>query len=262
MSGSPGPGKNRVIDPDHLIHIDLKGRDRKNRVNSVARKQAEVIGARPDKVAPKPTKGFTGANTMMNQLLGLRQDGDSVVDDGREAVKGLKGDHDTVLGNQIASMLNIVRRGKNHKGEATWDAEKGKANDMWEKALKLPAIKDAADAVKQMNKGAKDMVSHPDFDMEMGEELGEGAFGTVGIAANDPDVVIKEGQIGPDELKALHALRDVPGFPNLINAEFESPFADSNLLDEIGNDPAHIGDIDSWWDPEDKPASQKICCHW
>lgn len=256
-SGPMTQGNERVVlDPKHDVPHELEGRDRKNRVNSAARKQAEIVGARPDKVAPAPTKGFTGANTMMNQLLGLRKDGETTMRDGRAAVDGLKGEHDTVLGNQIASMLEIVRRGP-RRGEDTWDAEKGKANDMWQKALDLPRVKDVADTVKQMNKTAKDLSSHPDFDMEMGEELGEGAFGRVGIAMNDPDVVIKEGQIGPDELKALHALKDLPGFPSLINAEFESPFADSDKLDEIGNDPGFLGDIDSWWDPQDQTGKPK-----
>ena len=159
---------------------------------------------------------------------------------------------DTILGGQIASMLRIVRRGKQYSGQDTWDVERGKANDMWQQALKLPKVKDAADAVKEMNKAARELVSDPNFDMEMGEELGSGAFGEVGISLDDPNVVIKQGQIGPDELKALHAMRDNPAFPSLINAEFESPFADSDVFDEIGNDPGQIGNVSEWWDPNDK----------
>ncbi|NDB65918.1 MAG: hypothetical protein EB168_09665, partial [Euryarchaeota archaeon] len=256
-SGPVTQGNERVM-LDPAINAEPGGntRDKKNNVNSFARKAAEIIGARPDKVAPERTKGFDGANTMMNQMLGLRDDGKSTMKKAKKAVDGLKGDHDTVLGNQLASMLAIVRRGK-HAGQDTWDAELGKANDMWRKAIDLPNIKNVADAVKKMNTEAKNLVSNPDFDMEMGEELGDGAFGTVGIAANDPNVVIKEGQIGPDELKALHAMRDNPGFPSLVNAEFESPFADTDLLDDIDNRASKIGDIEDWWDPEDESGRPK-----
>ena len=250
-SGPVTQGNERVFaDPAQAAGGNT--RDNKNNVNSFARKAAEIVGARPDKVAPERTKGFTGANTMMNQALGLGdKEPGSTMKAAKKAMDGLKGEHDTVLGNQLASMLEIVRRGK-HEGQDTWDAERGKANDMWRKALQLPEVKDRADVVKKLTTAAKDLSTNPDFDMEIGEELGEGAFGTVGIAANDPNVVIKEGQIGPDELKALHAMQDNPGFPSLVNAEFLSPFADSSKLDDIGNDESQLGDIDSWWDPEDQ----------
>ncbi|NDG22065.1 MAG: hypothetical protein EB162_05365, partial [Euryarchaeota archaeon] len=257
-SGPVTRGDERVM-LDPAINAEPGGntRDRKNNVNSFARKAAEIIGARPDKVAPERTKGFDGANTMMNQMLGLgdKKPG-TTMKKAKKAVDGLKGEHDTVLGNQLASMLEIVRRGK-HAGQETWDAEMGKANDMWRKALKLPDIKNVADAVKKMNTEAKNLVSHPDFDMEMGEELGEGSFGKVGISAKDPDVVIKEGQIGPKELIALHAMRDNPRFPSLINAEFQSPFTDSDLLEDIGNSESGLNQISKWWDPEADSESSK-----
>ena len=214
-----------------------------------------------DQSRPRP-----GAGTMMNQMMGAKKlkTGDKFNDtigQARDAVKAMKNDSDkgpqVALGNQIMSMQRIAQRGK-MKGQETWDAEMGKQNDMWQKALEMPVVKDRAAAVKRMNRESKDMLSNPDFDMEMGEELGEGAFGTVGISAKDPNVVIKEGQIGPDELKALHAMRDNPGFPSLINAEFLSPFADSGQFDDIGNAESQLGQISQWWDPEDESGKPRF----
>ena len=207
-----------------------------------------------------------GAGTMMNQIMGAQKmdtNGkmNNTIGKARDAVKAMKNDSDigpqVALGNQIISMQQIAQRGK-MRGQETWDAEAGKANDMWRKALKLPEVKNRADTVKRMNRESRELVSNPDFDMEMGEQLGEGAFGTVGISAKDPNVVIKEGQIGPDELKALHAMRDNPGFPSLVNAEFASPFADTDALDGISNAQSQLSQIESqWWDPEDQSAKPK-----
>ena len=53
-------------------------------------------------------------------------------------------------------------------------------------------------------------------------ELGEGAFGTVHLSKDGN--VIKEGDIGRDELEALFLMKDNPAFPTLINAQFSTPF--------------------------------------
>ena len=212
-----------------------------------------------------PSRPHPGAGTMMNQILGAKKMDsggkfNSAIGKAREAVKAMKNDSDkgpnVALDNQIISMMQIAQRGK-MRGQETWDAEMGKQNDMWRQALKLPEVKDRAAAVKRMNRESRELVSHPDFDMEMGEELGEGGFGKVGISAKDPDVVIKEGQIGPKELIALHAMRDNPRFPSLINAEFQSPFTDSDLLDDIGNSGSGLSQISQWWDPEADSESSK-----
>jgi hypothetical protein len=79
--------------------------------------------------------------------------------------------------------------------------------------------------VDQMNKEARPMFSDPDYDLDdEGEELGEGAFGSV-FMGPDGKSVIKEGQIGPEEMIAMMKLKDHPGFPTLINGRFERPFA-------------------------------------
>ncbi len=214
-----------------------------------------------DQSRPRP-----GAGTMMNQMLGARkiktgEKFNDTIGQARDAVKAMKNDSDkgpqVALGNQIMSMQQIAQRGK-MSGQETWDAEMGKQNDMWQKALEMPIVKDRAATVKRMNRESRELVSNPDFDMEMGEEIGEGAFGSVGISAKDPNVVIKEGQIGPDELKALHAMRNNPGFPSLVNAEFLSPFADSDQFDEIENSESQLGQISQWWDPEDQSGKPRF----
>ena len=85
--------------------------------------------------------------------------------------------------------------------------------------------------VAKMNSEAKKFVSNPDFDMDdLGEELGSGAFGSV-YESGDGQHVIKQGEIGPGELQALHMLRDNPNFPTLVNANFETPFFDESSME-------------------------------
>ena len=83
-----------------------------------------------------------------------------------------------------------------------------------------------ADQVKTLNDGIRKFISNPDYDLDyVGEELGAGAFGSV-FRGPDGKSVIKQGEIGPEELKALHAMMDDDAFPTLINARFDSPFLD------------------------------------
>lgn len=90
---------------------------------------------------------------------------------------------------------------------------------------KLPAKGKDLEKVKGMNEAAQQFLADPNYDM--GEdnrlhELGEGAFGTVHLSKDGN--VIKEGDVGRDELEALFLMKDNPAFPTLINAKFETPF--------------------------------------
>tara|TARA_R110002012_G_scaffold293438_1_gene489126 strand:- start:811 stop:3468 length:2658 start_codon:yes stop_codon:yes gene_type:complete len=72
------------------------------------------------------------------------------------------------------------------------------------------------------------MFQDPGFDLEQeGEILGEGAYGAARLAKDSQgnDAVIKQGNIGPDEFKAFHRLRDNPHFPNLLAGRLDKPFA-------------------------------------
>lgn len=80
--------------------------------------------------------------------------------------------------------------------------------------------------IEQFNEDSKQYVLDPEYDLSddnLGEELGSGAFGSVYLS-EDGGSVIKDGQIGRQEMQALDILKDVPGFPKLINANFTSPF--------------------------------------
>lgn len=91
---------------------------------------------------------------------------------------------------------------------------------------KIPAKGKDLEKVKGMNEAAKQFVSDSSFDLSeknRGDELGAGAFGTVYIA-KDGETIIKDGDVGRDELEALFIMKDNPAFPTLINAEFSSPF--------------------------------------
>ena len=81
-------------------------------------------------------------------------------------------------------------------------------------------------AIAELNDDSKQYFINPDYDLSddnLGEELGTGAFGSVYLS-DDGENVIKEGQIGRNEMQALDLLKDFEGFPKLINAEFTSLF--------------------------------------
>ena len=103
------------------------------------------------------------------------------------------------------------------------------------------------DLLKRMNDNAAGLVSNPDYDMKAkGDPIGEGAFGQVYMGA-DGKSVIKEGDIGPAELKALFAMRDNPAFPTLLNAKFNTPFLHQSALDR--DDPRLS--VDTQFNPDD-----------
>jgi hypothetical protein len=90
---------------------------------------------------------------------------------------------------------------------------------------KLPAKGKDLEKVKGMNEAAQQFLSDPKYDMGEGNrhhELGSGAFGTVHLSKQGD--VIKEGDIGRDELEALFLMKDHPAFPTLLNAQFDTPF--------------------------------------
>ena len=73
--------------------------------------------------------------------------------------------------------------------------------------------KDAA-AVEEPNDEVQEYLIDPDYDLDQkGEELGEGAFGTVYMGI-DGKSVIKEGEIGLNEMQALDLLKEIPSSPN------------------------------------------------
>jgi len=126
---------------------------------------------------------------------------------------------------------------------------------MWRKAAQLPAIQKDADAVTEMNKAIQPLLKDPNYNMDVDFDddefyLDEGAFGSVyeGPGGN----VIKKGMIGPDELKALAAMKDNPRFPTLINARFDSPF--KNFSAEYNNPQGAENERrgpQGYWDPDE-----------
>lgn len=154
---------------------------------------------------------------------------------------------------QVQSLLDIKNR-EPAPGQDAEDAEFGKRARVKNKAMKLPAIQKDADAVTQLNQGIQHLVSDPMFDLDQYDDddfMEGGAFGDIAI---DGDKVIKRGKIGPDEMKALWAMRDNPGFPTLINGRFDGPFKHQSSLynNPLGgaNDERPEGEGD-YWNPDD-----------
>jgi tRNA A-37 threonylcarbamoyl transferase component Bud32 len=78
--------------------------------------------------------------------------------------------------------------------------------------------------VQQLNQDSTEYYLDPEYDLyDEGVELGSGAFGTV-YMGGDGRSVIKEGQIGRDELQVMDLLKDTNGFPKLLKGEFQSGF--------------------------------------
>jgi len=115
------------------------------------------------------------------------------------------------------------------------DAGEGtKAHFLRREVKGIPARGKDKERASHMNEELRNsgILSDPDFPLDFNEEnyIGEGQFGQVSVS-DDGESVIKRGSIGPEELKVLHALRDVDGIPNLINAEFTAPFADESAME-------------------------------
>ena len=98
---------------------------------------------------------------------------------------------------------------------------------------KLPQKGKDIEKVKAMNEASQQFLSDPSFDLgedNREQEIGSGAFGTVYLSqeydtpGGKDQAIIKDGDIGRDELEALFLMKDHPAFPTLINAEFTTPF--------------------------------------
>ena len=184
-----------------------------------------------------------------------------MVQPGREPKSGTERDARSALDKmppklrdaQVQSLLDIKNRDP-RQGQEPEDAEQDKRAAVWRKAIKLPAVQKDADVTTQLNQGIQHLVSDPMFDLDQYEDddfMEGGAFGDIAI---DGDKVIKRGKIGPDEMKALYAMRDNPGFPTLINGRFDGPFKHQSSLynNPLGgaNDARPEGEGD-YWNPDD-----------
>ena len=185
-----------------------------------------------------------------------------MVQPGREPKSGTERDARSALDKmppklrdaQVQSLINM----KNDEGLPNQDpeaVEQGRRAGVWKKAAKLPAIQKDADSVTQLNQGLQHLVSDPMFDLDQYEDddfIEGGAFGDIAI---DGDKIIKRGKIGPDEMKALWAMRDNPGFPTLINGRFDGPFKhqSSEYNNPMGgaNDARPAGE-ENYWNPDDQ----------
>lgn len=132
-------------------------------------------------------------------------------------------------------------------------AEKGpyhKAND-GQRAIDKMGEKDYAEykEVQELNADSEAYYMDPDYDLyDEAGELGSGAFGTV-YMGGDGQSVIKEGQIGRDELQVMDLLKDIEGFPKLLKGEFQSGFKNLATWENSGVtvNPSDAGNGDTFW---------------
>ena len=175
--------------------------------------------------APKPLKG-TGKGTLMNRLRGYEE---IPIDDKHSKEFEAAAEFESLPDDQKeAEAARIERHGRTR---AAGPNPNDQRDYVRKEIQKFPSRKKDFEKVKEMNKTLRGsgLLQDPDYDMSVDEDgyLGEGMFGSVSMS-KDGKNVIKEGEIGPEELKALYALRDLPGTPNLVNAEFSGPFMDQS----------------------------------
>ena len=129
-------------------------------------------------------------------------------------------------------------------------------------ARKVPATIKDADRADGLNEAAQEYLADSSFNMDnKGDELGGGVFGRVFNALdqwNGQDVVLKEGNIGPEELMSLKMMEDDDRFPTLINAEFTGPF---NYDSAVENNPfggsTRMAFDSKYFDPDEEEDFEK-----
>ncbi|QIN97051.1 serine/threonine kinase [Synechococcus phage S-H34] len=165
-----------------------------------------------------------GRTTMRDMMKGKREPGGIMknrIPVAQGAIAHLSpSERDKYIDDRLATKDGEYKKGKD-KGPYH------KAADA-QRAIDKMGAKDYAEykEVQELNQDAKQYFIDPEYDLtddNLGDELGSGAFGSVYLS-EDGENVIKDGQIGRDEMMALDLLKEVPGFPRLINAEFTSGF--------------------------------------
>ena len=232
-------------------------------LDNFAKMAEEFLKEEDQDSALKPADKFTQPNlgATVDYGTSARKMVKRMVQPGRKPKSGTERDARSALDKmpprlrdaQVQSLLDI----KNREPSPNEDPEVGEGANraaVWRRALKLPAVQKDADATTQLNQGIQHLVSDPLFDLDQydDDEFEDGgAFGRVLI---DGDKVIKKGQIGPDEMKALYAMRENPGFPTLINGRFDGPFKHQSSLynNPLGGsfDARPEGEGD-YWNPDD-----------
>ncbi len=210
----------------------------------------ELVG-----VQEEEEKDYTGQRTMMDRVRGkikLPSDGGETERRVQKALAPLK------TKDREAELDHLSKAGAPDYGGD--DRQRAQiANDA---AYRVPSRVKDKQKVKEMNKTLQGsgFLSQPDFDLKgKGDYMASGAFGEVNMG-KDGKSVIKEGDIGVDELKALAMLKDHDRFPTLLNAEFTEPFKhkSSERNNPGGAKRLKMGPNQSaYWNPDDKSDFDK-----
>ena len=173
--------------------------------------------------------GQPGKDTVMGRLRGDLEGLDSIQQRGKDALdKAAPADRDAALAG-----LEKTREFTGINGPTRND-EYGEAERMERDVEKIPAILSDIEKTKELNAQLVDWVEDPEYDLDAkGQEIASGAFGTVYLGQDDY-TVIKDGEIGEDEMKALWLMSDNDQFPALVNAKFSNTF---NHKSSVKNNP-------------------------
>jgi len=135
-----------------------------------------------------------------------------------------------------------------------YDEDEGRDLEEIHRQASKGAIKKDSDVVSQMNKSTRSLVKDPEYALDQFDEsdfMGGGAFGKTFKDKNGN--IVKRGQIGPSEIKALAAMKDNPAFPDIINAQFDSPFLHKSSAynnPQGGRTNERATGVEEYWEPD------------
>ena len=218
------------------------------RMGSLPRKVGETLpGEKTKGEANWLNKAKTGARTPMMHQGMKAAGGKPQIDDPKNKL------HQSVM-----DRLKAMPTGKDPKANLKKVSDEITQQIIGDNKKAEKAVSKDKALVDEMNTEAKRMFTDSEYDLDdVGEEIGSGAFGSV-FLGKDGESVIKEGQIGPDEMLAMMKMRDHPGFPTLINGRFSGTFGPYSSVENNPMGKTKDERDDNWrgkgayWDPNDQ----------
>ena len=250
-------------DGTNYTNVQLKGLNTPQQDAGIFEATEEDSALKPAASYTQPNLGNTvsygqSARKMVKNLVqpGRTGEGGRTTRDARSALGKMR---PGLRQKQVQALLDIKNR-EGLEGQSADDAEADKRVAVYRKKIRLPSMQKDSERTDDMNLGISHLVSDPNFDLDQFDDddfEDGGAFGKVHVG---DDYVVKKGQIGPDEMKALYAMRDNPGFPTLINGRFDGPFmhqssAYNNPLN--ADDERRASGQEDYWDPDEQSDFDK-----
>jgi len=252
-------------DGTNFTNVKLKGLNTPQQDVGIHEATEEDSALKPAGKYTQPSLGGelsygTSARKMVKRMIQPGRTGEAKGRTTRDAKSAMNKMRPELRQKQVQALLDIKNREIPNSRVGASTAERDKRHDVWRKKVRMPAIQKDAEATDDLNLGISHLVSDPNFDLDQFDDNDfeeGGAFGDVHVG---DDYVVKRGAIGPDEMKALYAMRDNPGFPTLINGRLDGPFKHQSSLynnpNNADNERRAPGQED-YWDPDEQSDFDK-----